>query len=167
MIHPNTKHVNRYAIIHRNGAYRTCLNSEATRERNLYGAEIIHSDLTVSKATEWQETYSRREANDLSNLFVYDHTLTIEARQQEDIQEFDVIAAQCTDGIYRTGSCVAWKAGIVWMEVGSTIYHADMNTAELVAKVDEGDWELTDEYDTYRNEIEDEYEFQTSGAVAA
>lgn len=169
MIHPNNKKCNKYAIIHRNDRYRTVSDELATRERNLYGCEIIHRNLSVSQATEWQFIYNNETPNDLSNLFVLDFTETIEARQQDAIEEYDYISARCTDGIYRTGSVLAWGNGIVRIEVGHTIYRADMDTAEIIAKVDDVEWDFasSNEYDSYLDETEDDYEFSASFGVVA
>lgn len=161
MIH-QIKKQNKYAIIHRNDRYRTVSDELATRERNLYGATIIHRNLSVSQATEWQEIYSRETPNDLSDIFVYDCNPVA----TEEISEFDVITAQCADGIYRTGAVVTWDAKFVLIEVGNTVYRATVKSAELIAKVDDME-SLSDEYEAWLDEIEEQYEVSAYSEMVA
>lgn len=162
------KKSNKYAIIYRNERYVTVMDSQATRERNLYGAEIKHRDLTVSQATEWEYYYNNQTPNTdcLKGLFCYDYN----DEQENGITEFDIVNVRCRDGIWRTGSVVTWKHDTVWIEVGSLIYRADMEGAELVATADTDEWDLADdaEYNALLDEITgDEYEVQTLSGVAA
>jgi hypothetical protein len=157
------KKSNKYAIVCRDDRYRTVLNEQATRERNLYGATIILTDLTVSRATEWQEAFNRQTANNLSDVFVRH----CNPAPQEEISEFDIITAHCSDGIYRTGSVVTWNAKFVLIEVGNKVYRATVKSAELIAKVDDMDYDLTDEYDAWLNEIEETYAIQTQTEMVA
>jgi hypothetical protein len=173
MINEQRKKCNKYAIVHRNDRYRTVSDELATRERNLYGATIIHRNLSVSEATEWGEIYNRETPNDLSKLFTYDHSEELPQRGMDGITEYDIISAQCFDGIYRTGSVVRWNAETVIMEIGTVLWAAYVTTAGLVCKVDDanyGDdepesWEV--EFTEWLDELDNSYEVSTLAGMVA
>lgn len=170
---PKHKKINNWAIIHYMGSYRAVTNEQATRERNLYGYDIVHRDLSTSLADEWLTAYRTAQTPVLDNLFLYDFSDEAETRVLDGVQEYDVIHAQCLDGIYRTGSVLAWNEINVWMEVGNEVYSADSETAELIVKADDANWgedepETWDvEYLEWLDEIEEDYDFSTSPTVAA
>lgn len=151
---PKHKKINNWAIIHYMGSYRAVTNEQATRERNLYGYDIVHRDLSTSLADEWLTTYRTAQTPVLTDLFIYDHAEVVENRGLDGIQEFDIVSAQCRDGIWRTGAVVTWNNKTVVIEVGSILYRAIRKTAELVCKVDDSNF-ADDELESWTIEFEE------------
>lgn len=135
----NTNTCQQWAVVYRNGKYRTATADAATRGRNLYGDEIIASDLTGSAAQEWCDSWNSSQPPDLDDLLIFDQTEPQEFRGGL-IQEFDIISVRCLDGIFRTGAVLDWNESEVEIEVGASLHIGKKDDAELICKAE--DWSL-------------------------
>ena len=148
-----------YAVVFRNDKYRVATNYAATRGRNLYGEQIIASSLTISEASEWADDWNASQTPDLSDLLVYDQTQEQENRNGA-FQEYDIIHVLCDDDFYRTGTVLFWNETELIIEVGSTLYSADKDSAELICKAD--DWNLhEDDYNEWLDGLNAEADLET------
>lgn len=163
MIHPKTKKAN-WSIINYLDSYRAVTDEAATRERNLYGYNIVHKNLTASQADEWLLQYRSMQPVDLSDLLMWDYEVT----NEDAIDTFDTIHVECRDGICRTGNVMRWNSRTVYIEVGTITYAAKKSTAQLICKIEEtyeDDTELDAEYDNWSDSLETEIS-QTGELVA-
>lgn len=145
----STKVKNTWAIVYSAAAdrYRAVIDSEATRERNLYGCDILHRGLSAYDANMFLNGYRNAVVVDLSDCLFWDTDVS----NEDEISEYDTINVACLDGIWRVGQVIAWDDTDVVIEVGSTLYLADKSTAELIAKIEDGDW--TTEYEEWLDEL--------------
>lgn len=174
MLHQNRKK-NIWSVVKRDGAYIAQV-TEANSRARCEGWTVVATGLTVSQACEWKDAMNLA-ANTvtpvLADLFIYDHTEEVDNRGLDGIQEFDVITAQCRDGIWRTGSVITWNTKTVVIEVGNVMYRAIRKTAELVCKVDDSNFaevepeSWTVEYNEYRDETDEPYELSTLAGMVA
>lgn len=164
-----------WSVVTKDGSYVAQV-TEANSRARCEGWRVVGTNLTLSEACEMRDNLKVSAFTitpDLSDLFIYDYAEPVETRALDGVQEYDVILAQCTDGIWRTGSVISWNSRTVRIEVGNVIYRARVKTAELVVKADDANWGddepevWTVEYDEYLDETEEPYEIQTPTGVAA
>jgi hypothetical protein len=165
----------KWSVVEKQGSYVAQV-TEANGSARMEGWRVVGTNLTISEACEWRDSLSvatKTQSPDLSAIFTYDHSAELEKRGMDGIQEYDVISAQCFDGIYRTGSVVRWNAETVIMEIGTVLWAAYVTTAGLVCKVDDanyGDdepesWEV--EFTEWLDELDNSYEISTLAGMVA
>lgn len=174
---PKRKNSNKaiWSVVKRDGAYIAQV-TEANSRARFEGWTVVATGLTVSQACEWKDAMNlaaKTATPVLTDLFTYDYSDELDNRGLNGIQEFDVVSAQCRDGIWRTGSVITWNTKTVVIEVGNVMYRAIRKTAELVCKVDDSNFaeveseSWTVEYNEYRDETDEPYEIQTFAGMVA